>query len=172
MEIRLELGSAMKRATSHSSGKRRGWSPGSHSPPGLATSDFTVVNLFSDLHQSSPVSQGHSVVSYLTAQPCRPQWLAAITFLLFSCCKATTGLERLPKLPCQQCHVSCPRVLWQFHWSHSTGERLKNRTVEKLPNDCDGTSWRALMQCWERADSLAWESNQNRKASLTFFVFY
>ena len=58
-------------------------SPGSHSPPGSATSDSTVVNLFSDLRRSSPVSQEHRVVSYLTFQPCWLQWLDAVTLLLF-----------------------------------------------------------------------------------------
>ena len=69
-------------------------------------------------HWSSLVSQGHRVVSSLTARPCWLQWLGSVTLLLLPCCKATTGLGRLP---CQQYYISCCPTLWQFFWSHSTG---------------------------------------------------
>lgn len=91
---------------------------------------------------------------WYTQWPC----LSGLTFFLFiASVKATTGLGRLSGQSCQQYYVSCPPVLWLFHWFHSAvfEERLKHRKVIKLQNDCDGTGWRILLHWLGRASLLS-----------------
>lgn len=127
---------------------QKGGSPGSHSLPYSDTSESTVVTLFSDLHWPPLVNSISNCPAMLAAV------VGCCNLLLLSCCKAMTGLRRLSRLPCYQCYISCPPVLWQFFWFHSTCVELRDLST--------GQSRNYLIIVMELAESLYWNTEKEQ----------